>query len=145
MLRTELRGRLLADRGIVVEECCDRCGQLLGAVRFTRKNEPGVWCSRGCRGDIERPAIRKGGRPRKHRTNADRQAAYRASLGVTKPPCSFAETNDLQAQKSSLSTTPLTTMEEAFREEFDGTLKNGDNAGRTPFPLPQSEEQNAAR
>src|SRR5262249_3700886 len=49
MLRDELCGRLLKDRGIFVTECCDKCGQLLGAVRFTRKNSRGEWCSRKCR------------------------------------------------------------------------------------------------
>jgi len=49
MLREDLRRRLLEDRGISVAECCDWCGRLLGAVRFTRRGEPGVWCSRECR------------------------------------------------------------------------------------------------
>lgn len=51
MLREELRKRLLEERGICPAECCDKCGQLLGAVRFMRKNDSGVWCSRECRGD----------------------------------------------------------------------------------------------
>jgi hypothetical protein len=111
MLREELRRRLLEDRGIYVKECCDKCGQLLGPVSYTRKNESGVWCSRECRGDAERPAIRKGGRPRKYKTNAERQQAYRNNLSVTKPTCSFAETKDLQTQKSPLSHTPLAEQE----------------------------------
>jgi len=53
MLREELRRRLLADRGIYVTEACDRCGQLLGSVRYTRKGESGVWCSRECRDGAE--------------------------------------------------------------------------------------------
>ena len=28
------------ERGIYVTEACDTCGQLLGPVRFTRKDEP---------------------------------------------------------------------------------------------------------
>jgi len=40
MLCEELRRRLLEDRGIYVKEACDKCGQLLGAVRFTRKDDP---------------------------------------------------------------------------------------------------------
>ena len=45
----EVRRRLQGERGIYVTEACDRCGQLLGPVRFTRKDELGVWCSRECR------------------------------------------------------------------------------------------------
>jgi len=54
MLREGLRRRLLEDRGISVTECCDKCGQLLGSVRFMRRGDPGVWCSSKCRGDGER-------------------------------------------------------------------------------------------
>lgn len=50
MLKEELRRRLLEDRGIHVKEYCDKCGQLLGAVRYTRRGELGEWCSRECRG-----------------------------------------------------------------------------------------------
>jgi hypothetical protein len=53
MLRADIRERLLADRGITPTEACDRCGALLGAVRFLREGEVGVWCSRECRGDGE--------------------------------------------------------------------------------------------
>lgn len=114
MLREELRRRLLADRGIYVTEACDRCGQLLGPVRYTRKGESGVWCSRACRGSAEQPELRTGGRPRKYKTNAERQEAYRLRNSeqpipaVTKPPCSFAETKDLQTQKQPFSHHPLT-------------------------------------
>jgi len=52
MLRDELRRRLLEDRGIYVNEACDKCGQLLGAVRYTRKDGPSVWCSRECRDGV---------------------------------------------------------------------------------------------
>ena len=88
---------LLGRHGAFAREACDRCGQLLGAVRYTRRGESGAWCSKGCRGDGERPAIHRGGRPRKHKTDAERQRVYRANLGVTKPPCSLAETKHLQA------------------------------------------------
>lgn len=64
MLREELRRRLLEDRGICPAEACDGCGQLLGPVRYVRRGEPGVFCSRECRGDAERPVLRNGGRPR---------------------------------------------------------------------------------
>jgi hypothetical protein len=98
---------LLEKHGCYVTEACDKCGQILSAVRYTRKNESGDWCSRECRGDAPRPAIRKGGRPRKHKTNAERQRAYRNKLSVTKLLCSVAETKDLQVQKTSLSQYPL--------------------------------------
>ena len=76
---------LLEKFGCYVIEACDKCGRMLGPVRFTCRGEGGVWCSRECRGDAERPLIPKGGRRRKHKTNAERQRAYRevqcASLG----------------------------------------------------------------
>jgi len=52
MLREELRRRLLGDRGMYVKEACDKCGQLLGPVRYTRRGEDGVWCSRECRDGV---------------------------------------------------------------------------------------------
>lgn len=53
MLREELRRRLLEDRGVYVKEICDKCGAIPGAVRFTRKDESGIWCSRECRDGAE--------------------------------------------------------------------------------------------
>ena len=69
-----------------------RVRPVLGPVHYTRAaGESGEWCSRECRGDAtERPVIRKGGRPRKYKTNAERQRVYRSRLGGTKPtanPC----------------------------------------------------------
>jgi hypothetical protein len=95
--------KLLEKFGSYIKEVCDRCGRAIGPVSFTRADDSGVWCSRECRGDVARPANRKGGRPRKFKTNAERQRAYRSKLGVTKPLCSVAETKDLQAQKPPLS------------------------------------------
>lgn len=60
MLREELRRRLLEDRGVSVAECCDKCGRFLGAVRFIRKSEEGVYCSAACRGDAEWQVGKKG-------------------------------------------------------------------------------------
>jgi hypothetical protein len=100
---------LVASHGVYARDCCDKCGRLLGAVRYTRKDEVGEWCSRECRGDAARAAVRKGGRPRKYRTerarvvaerlqNAERQRTFRVrSLRNGKLPCSLAETNHLQA------------------------------------------------
>ena len=110
---------LLAKYGFFAREICDKCGIVLGAVRFTRRDESGVWCSRECRGDGDRRTIRKGGRPRKYKTendrrqaerrkNAERQKAFRVRVQRNgKLPRSFAETNDLQAQKTHLSHYPL--------------------------------------
>src|SRR5271156_43230 len=77
-------------RGVWANEACDACGKLLGAVRWTKRGEPGEWCSKLCR-DGESSSQRgqtKGGRPRKHKSAAQRQKSYRErlSLGsVTKP------------------------------------------------------------
>jgi hypothetical protein len=49
ILPAEVRRRLQGERGLVLFEACDHCGQLLGPVRSTRMDEPGVWCSRECR------------------------------------------------------------------------------------------------
>ena len=110
---------LLAKHGCFAKECCDRCGQLLGPVRFTRRGDDWVWCSRECRGDRDRRTIRKGGRPRKYKTehdrlhaerrqNAERQRAYRVRVQRNgKPSRSFAETKDLKEKKTHLSHYPL--------------------------------------
>jgi hypothetical protein len=75
-------------------EICDRCGLGIGPVRFTRKDDPGVWCSRECRGDGERRTIRKSGRPQKYENGEERRAAktqqqrnYRSRPGVEKTAC----------------------------------------------------------
>jgi hypothetical protein len=111
---------LLAKYGFFAREICDKCGIVLGAVRFTRRDESGVWCSRECRGDGDRRTIRKGGRPCKYKTenerrqaerrqNAERQKAFRVRVQRNgKLSRSFAETKDLQAQKTHLSHCPLT-------------------------------------
>ena len=41
--------KLLRERGIWITEACDKCGRLLGSVRWTKRGEPGEWCSRECR------------------------------------------------------------------------------------------------
>jgi hypothetical protein len=61
MRLTEAQSReLLHTHGVYVTEACDRCGQTLGHVRYTRRNEPGEWCSRasltGC-GALASPTI----------------------------------------------------------------------------------------
>jgi hypothetical protein len=123
MLLTIQQGyELLANYGCFAREICDKCGAVLGAVRFTRKDESGVWCSTACRGEGERKKIHKGGRPRKYKTDAERQRVYRANLRVTKPSCSVAETKDLQTQKSPLSQYSLTRPHSAQKT---GLSENG--------------------
>ena len=80
MRLSEQSRQILANQGSYVTEACDKCGTLLGAVRYKRQGEPGEWCSALCRDGIEAVAqreARKAGRPRKHGTNAERQRAYR--------------------------------------------------------------------
>jgi hypothetical protein len=48
---------LLERFGCYVTEACDKCGQLLGSVRYMRRGGPGEWCSRECRGDSERTIV----------------------------------------------------------------------------------------
>ncbi len=39
--------RLFAKHGVIAREICDKCGIVLGGVRFTRCGESEVYCSRG--------------------------------------------------------------------------------------------------
>lgn len=48
-LTTKQAYELLGKHGCYVTEICDKCGQLLDSVRFTRRDRCGVWCSRKCR------------------------------------------------------------------------------------------------
>jgi hypothetical protein len=43
---------LLEKRGCYVTEVCDRCSQILGPVRFSQRNDKGVWCLRECRDGV---------------------------------------------------------------------------------------------
>ena len=65
---------LLANYGCFAREICDKCGSVLGAVRFTRYGESEVYCSPECRGDAHRTASLRPGRPRKHKTDRERRA-----------------------------------------------------------------------
>jgi hypothetical protein len=51
---------LLAKYGCFAREICDKCGIVLGAVRFTRHGESEVYCARECRGDAQRSATHRG-------------------------------------------------------------------------------------
>ena len=106
---------LLANCGCFAREICNKCGTVLGAVRYTRKDESGVWCSGECRGDVRRFVRLKPGRPRKYKNADQRRAAktrqqqdYRLRFGVEKTVCIQSETKELQTQESLLSTIPLT-------------------------------------
>ena len=46
---------LLEKHTCFASEACDKCGQILGPIRFTRLGDSGVWCSRGCRDGAEGP------------------------------------------------------------------------------------------
>jgi len=82
MRLTEKQARQILERyGCYVLEACDKCGQLLGYLRYTRKGEDGAWCSRECRGDAERPAVR-GLVHRKHATLEERLASKRAKAAT---------------------------------------------------------------
>jgi len=122
-LTTQQSYGLLARHGIFSREICDKCGAVLGAVRFTRRDEVGVWCSRRCRGDIARQVTRKMGRPRKYQNGEESRAAktrqqrdYRLRPSVEKTLCIQSETKDLQAQKSPLSPYPLTRSLSALKQ-----------------------------
>jgi hypothetical protein len=66
--------------GCYVTEACDKCGKFLGPVRYTRRGEPGEWCSPECRGDAERPV--RGLVQRKHITFEERLAGRRAKAAA---------------------------------------------------------------
>ena len=89
---------LQRSHGVLVREACDSCGKILGAVRWTRRSEPGEWCSEICRdgsGAVESRNLRRAGRPRKYKSErqrriakrvqgAARQRAFRRRSGVTR-------------------------------------------------------------
>lgn len=81
-LSAEQRKTLRDERDIIANEACDTCGKVLGCVRFTRRGEPGEWCSRECRDGraaVEKLEARRAarGRPRKYADDAEKQRAYR--------------------------------------------------------------------
>jgi hypothetical protein len=93
-LSAEQQAEIRERYGIRVNEACDKCGQLLGWVRFTRKNEQGEWCSHLCRDGAATVTIRrfKGGRPMKYRNeieqrraNSRRQREYRTRCNENLP------------------------------------------------------------
>jgi len=94
---------LLAKYGCFAREICDKCGIVLGAVRFTRYGEPEVYCSRECRGHAHRSATLRPGRPRDYETDRERRAAktrqqqiYRSHPNVEKTVRIQSKTKRLQ-------------------------------------------------
>lgn len=105
-LTTLQRYALLRKFGVYAEECCDKCGRLIGAVRYTRKNEAGEWCSHKCRGSVGRELPRKGGRPPKYKNDRERRAAktkqqqiYRTSPSVEKTTSQPSENKGITGAK----------------------------------------------
>ena len=110
LLTTQKSYELLANYGCFAREICDKCGVVLGAVRFTRYGESEVYCSRECRGDAQRSVTLRLGRPRKYKTDRERRAAkarcqqvYRSHPSVEKTVRIESETKNLQTQKWPLS------------------------------------------
>ena len=95
-LADEQSRKILAEHGCWITEACDRCRQLLGAVRYTLRGEPGEWCSEACRdgsAEVHARQARPAGRPRLklsakgrvlHRRRQIREAAQRHRLRVIK-------------------------------------------------------------
>jgi len=52
-LTVEQSRKILAERGWCLAEACDKCGKLLGAVRYTIRAKAGEWCSALCRDGVE--------------------------------------------------------------------------------------------
>lgn len=53
-LTQEQSRQVWAKHGCFVSECCDQCSTLIHyANRSTRKDHPGVWCSRLCRDGVD--------------------------------------------------------------------------------------------
>jgi len=86
-LSVEQRKILRDERGVIGNEACDTCGKILGCVRFTRKGEPGEFCSRECRdGKAQAAAVEahrerraeRLGRPVKYPNERARRAAEKA-------------------------------------------------------------------
>jgi len=98
-IKPEQSRQILEKQGIRVNEACDKCGKLLGSVRFTIYGQKGVWCSLECRDGVEAAARydatrhRQGGRPKlrlsvkarlARRREQNRIAKRAERLGVSK-------------------------------------------------------------
>jgi len=116
--------KLLRERDVWITEACDRCGKLLGAVRWTRRSELGEWCSKECRDGVsvfthelapapqesarcKRIGARPSGRPKKHRNNAEKCRQYRwrrkDALATRNTPSELTENAQLTETKNGCS------------------------------------------
>jgi hypothetical protein len=93
---------LLEKHRVFAREICDKCGTVLGAVRFTRRGQPVTYCSRECR-ESQWHAIRKGRRPIKYESEEQRRIAktrqqrdYRLRPGVEKTPSQIGRNKELK-------------------------------------------------
>jgi len=86
-LTADQKKKLREESGICANEACDTCGKVLDSVRFTRKGEPGEFCSRECRdGKAQAEAVEarrerraeRLGRPVKYPNERARRAAEKA-------------------------------------------------------------------
>ncbi|HWY54258.1 MAG TPA: hypothetical protein VNZ03_07330 [Terriglobales bacterium] len=64
-LTTEQQDEIKTTHDVCVNEACESCRKPLDYLRYTRKDEPGEWCSRECRDGVE--AANRHGATRKHR------------------------------------------------------------------------------
>jgi hypothetical protein len=81
-LTVEQRAKI-RERGIRVNDACDKCGRLLGAVRWTIRGQAGEWCSPSCRDGADQVAARtakRAGRPKLKLSAMDREARRRAQV-----------------------------------------------------------------
>jgi hypothetical protein len=80
-LTTEQSEQLLGRHGIWITSACDQCGNLLGAVRWTRRGEGGEWCSELCRDGVKAERMRRrGGRPRLNLSAKGRESRRRKQV-----------------------------------------------------------------
>src|SRR5215469_5820355 len=121
-LTSQQQDALRRERGIFANEACDRCGKLLGSVRYTRRGEPGEWCSELCRDGAAEVERRRGGRPRKYRdarerskANARYQREFRQRLGCKKNPSQSVDTQGLAGAVFTSSANPLTSRTEGSK------------------------------
>ena len=56
-LMHEQSQKILREHGVWVNSACDKCGAVLGPIRYTRRDERGEWCSRFCRDGVEHKAL----------------------------------------------------------------------------------------
>ena len=121
-LTTTQAYELLAKHGVYALSACDKCGAILGAVRYTRRGEAGEWCSPECRGDSEWRTTHKGGRPPKYRddrarknAHAQQQRGFRQRSSVTKTCQQPNESKGLAGAKTLPSTIPLAPLFPALK------------------------------